>query len=241
MDCKTARMLAPFDRPLGVELDADEAEALANHFAECAECRHLRQAEQAADAHLGRALRDVPVPAGLRDRLLVRLADDRRAAFRRRWTRVGAGLAAAVLVAALGWHFWPPSRAQLNLDAISERANLPPQTAGEVEEAFRQRGIVVQVPAEFNYGLLTHYGQIEFQGRLVPYLQFQAGGATLRAYILDGDRFDLAHLERNPEGLSGRVTVKWWGKSPDGKRGYIIEHSGRSLEPFKTRNLLPPA
>lgn len=239
MDCKTARMLQPFDRPRGVELDADEAEALANHLAECAECRRLHQAEQAADARIGRAMRAVPVPAGARDRLLARLADDRRASFRRRFTRVGASLAAAALVAALGWFLWPRSPVPLDLAAWSQEVNFPPQTAGEVEEAFRQRGVTVQVPAEFNYALLTHHGRVELQGCLVPYLEFRAGGAFLRVYILDRDRFDLAYLERNPEGLSGRVTVKWWGRSADGRSGYIIEHSGRSPEPFKTRDLLP--
>jgi hypothetical protein len=239
MDCKTARTLFPFDRSLGAELDADEAEALANHLTECAECRQLRQGEQAIDAHMGQAMRDVPVPAGLRDRLLNRLAEDRRAMYRRQLIRGACALAAAFLIAALGWFFWPRPLAQVDLASWSQQANFPPQTPEQVEDAFRQRGIVVRVPTEFNYGLLTHYGQSELQGRLVPYLEFRAGGHFLRVYILDRERFDLGFLEQNPEGLSGRVTVKWWGKSADGRCGFVIEHTGQSLEPFKTRDLLP--
>src|SRR5262249_10565854 len=131
--------------------------------------------------------------------------------------------------------------AQIDLNVLSQLANSPPQTAEQVEDAFRQRGMALRVPAELNYALLTYHGQIELQGRLGPCLEFRAGSVFLRVYIRDGERFDLTFLEHNPAGVRGRVTVKWWRKSPDGKHGYIIERTGPSLEPFKLRSLLPPA
>jgi hypothetical protein len=239
MECKTARLLVPFARPRSAELDPEEAEALARHLAECAECRQLHQAEQAIDAQLGQAIRDVPVPEGLRDRLLVGLAEQRRLVLRRRWVRVAGSLAAALLLAVAGWLLWPRPLVPIDLNALSQAANSPPQSAEQVEEAFAQAGIKVRVPTEFDYRLLTHHGRTELEGRLVPSLEFRSGPAFLRVYVLDGKQFNLPHLEQNPEGLSGRVTVKWWGKSSDGKFGYIIEYTGHSLEPFKARDLLP--
>ncbi len=240
MDCKTARLLLNFDRARP-ELDRPEADALAAHLADCPECLSISQSERNIDAHLGRAIRDVSVPDGLRDRLLSRLADDRRLAFRRQWVRGAVAVAAAVLVAVLGWWIFRPVPTQIDLHVESERLNFPPQNAQQVEEAFLKQGVAVRVPAEFNYLLLAHFGQTQLQGRLTPYLEFRSGAAFLRVYILDENRFDLAHLERNPEGPSGRVTVKWWGKSADGKFGYIIEHTGPNIEPFKTRDILPVA
>lgn len=241
MDCKTARLLMTFDRAAGAELDPAEAQSLSCHLADCAECRQISQAERNIEAHLGRAIRNVPVPDGLRDRLLDRLAEERRVSHRRQWVRGAMAIAAAVLVAVVGWHFLRPSPIQPDLVAWSETVNFPPQSAEQAEEAFRQRGIIVHAPVEFNYTLLAHFGQTQIQGRLTPYLEFRRGAEYLRVFILDGNRFDLAFLERNPEGPSGRVTVKWWGKSADGKFGYIIEYTGEKPDPFKTRDLLPPA
>ena len=73
MDCKTARTLFDYARPRCCELDPVEARALEEHLSRCPECDTLAHAERLIDDHLGKAVRQVDVPPGLRGRLLARL------------------------------------------------------------------------------------------------------------------------------------------------------------------------
>src|SRR5690348_1108980 len=97
MDCRTARLLLAFARPRCPELDECAGEALDNHLAKCAECASLARAEHHFERRLGLAMRDVPVPPDLRQRLLTRLQIERKAWYRnlpRRHPRVAAAVAA---------------------------------------------------------------------------------------------------------------------------------------------------
>src|SRR5262245_38578280 len=109
MDCRSARLLLDFDRPqlqgTRPELEGDEVEALRTHLADCDACRSLAQDERAADDALSRAVKAVPVPDGLRDRLLARLSAERDAWWRRVLLR-SAGVAAAVFLAVWGAMLW---------------------------------------------------------------------------------------------------------------------------------------
>src|SRR5262245_13853267 len=96
MDCNTARLLLDFARP--GDLDAAEAGDLERHLADCPDCGPPARAGRALDRHLGRAVRRVEVPEGLRGRLLARLEAD-RGDLHRRWA--GHGLRAAAAAAAV--------------------------------------------------------------------------------------------------------------------------------------------
>jgi hypothetical protein len=108
MDCNAARALFPLashppDAPTG-----PEAASLRDHLATCAECDALFRAELRLDAHLGRAMRDVPVPAALKQQILARLDAQRAEQWRQRlWhsTR-GLAVAAALLVSVGGLWWW---------------------------------------------------------------------------------------------------------------------------------------
>src|SRR5262249_22281362 len=132
MDCRNARLLLHFTRPEHPpELEADEAEALRAHLAECPECGVLAEAERRADECLGPAMRAVPVPPGLRERLHERLAGRPVAWYRRSWTR-GLVTAAAVLVAVgLGLSWFAGPRTTLNLERLcddaSDQVGAPPE------------------------------------------------------------------------------------------------------------------
>ncbi len=116
MDCGLARerldVLHP-DRP--EQADPDVADAVA-HVQECAACAEVVQARQEFDREVGRVLRDVPVPTGLRERLVLALtatmAEPPEPAVplraepprRRRWWMTAAvTTAAGLLVAVAGW------------------------------------------------------------------------------------------------------------------------------------------
>ena len=70
MTCDTARILLLFYRPgKTTDLAAEDVAALEAHLASCPACAALAGTQTAADAAIGRAFRQVPVPGGLRYRL----------------------------------------------------------------------------------------------------------------------------------------------------------------------------
>jgi hypothetical protein len=112
MDCGLARerldVLHP-DRP--EQADPELADAVA-HVQECAACAEVVQARQAFDREVGRVLRDVPVPTGLRERLVLALTEAKseppqptmEPPHRRRWWMTAiASTAAGLLLAVAGW------------------------------------------------------------------------------------------------------------------------------------------
>ena len=74
MDCRTAQLLIEFVRPAVAELDAADAQELHGHLAACPECASASHLREQMDHHFGAAMRAVPLPIGLRDWLLARLA-----------------------------------------------------------------------------------------------------------------------------------------------------------------------
>jgi hypothetical protein len=69
MDCRTARDILDVLRPgTGDRAHPEVANAVA-HLDDCDECTLAVRHREALDRQIGRAIRDVPVPAGLRERL----------------------------------------------------------------------------------------------------------------------------------------------------------------------------
>jgi hypothetical protein len=240
MDCRTARLLATFVGPRAAELQGDEAEALAAHLADCPDCASVHQSERLLDERLGRAMRDVPLPPGLRERLVTNLAAERWSCQRRKLVRAFAGIAAAIALA-LGWYFWPRPPLPIDLPRRHQMVNAElPASAQEVVDHFARQGVALQMPADINlnYTRLTYCGWGELEGRRVPLLIFQNGSATLRVYILDGKRFDLGPWAGNQ--LSGKVTLEL-RVSADGRFGWLFEYTTDSLRPFEARDVLPAA
>src|SRR5262245_51711632 len=96
MDCDHARLLLSFRRDLAA-LDRSEADHLNEHLEQCPDCAGLTAADQRLDQALGRAMRAVSVPAGLKERLLSVLPGPRP--LWRRWRFVASAAAAALLLA----------------------------------------------------------------------------------------------------------------------------------------------
>src|SRR5262245_5911450 len=102
MDCDNARLFLPFLTPGGKDLNGAEAAELHAHLEQCTTCNGLAMNGNRVDQSLGRAMRAVPVPAGMKERLLQRLAEE-RGARRRKWLLRSApvALAAAAVLLAL--------------------------------------------------------------------------------------------------------------------------------------------
>src|SRR6266403_3210907 len=93
MDCTSARLLLSFVRTN--ELDAAETKTLQGHLDGCADCAAFAQSENDFDNALEAAMQRVPLPDGLKGRLLERLTNMRRP-HPWRWA------AAALVLAAVG-------------------------------------------------------------------------------------------------------------------------------------------
>lgn len=200
MDCNNARLLLEVAHPLATQLPADDTQALAAHLAECPECGPWAEAERRSDEKLALAMLDVPVPAGLQDRLLRRLHVERDAIYRR-WAVRAAGIAAAFLLACLvGYTAWFNKRPAPDLVQFHAEVDDVPYSAERVEEAFAARGIAMTAPPKFEYGYLKSVGLANFQGRQVPYLLFLHEGAgnqrpaTAQVYVLSERQFNLSDL-----------------------------------------------
>src|SRR5262245_39290355 len=102
MDCDTARLFLQFTHPRGDDLDGPEAEELHAHLEQCTACNAQAMTARRLDQHLGRAMNAVPVPPGLKSRIVERLAEE-RGVFRRRWIRRIASVAAAACVLLAAW------------------------------------------------------------------------------------------------------------------------------------------
>jgi hypothetical protein len=251
MDCKTARLLLEFQRPRGGELPADEAAALEGHLAGCPDCDAAFRTERRLDDYFGRAVRDVPLPDRLRERLLGRLQEERSAAVRRKlaWAARGLAVAAALLVGVfVWWHFIGSQPKPLDYQAALEedfnKANARASAEG-VQDWFRDNYQVMMVaPKDFNYAWLADMDLTTLQGRRVPKLVFQRPvGAQAHVFVLGDDRFDLGTLRAQlantpaepnklPElvSLDRRLTLL----EPDEPHGtaYLVIYEGDSLTPF---------
>jgi hypothetical protein len=240
MDCKTARLLLDFHRPQAAELDAAAAAELERHLTVCLECGELARRERRLDDCLGRAMRQVEVPTGLRGLLLSRLESERTERERRRW---GQGLrilaaAAAVLLLVWGGVKWRQAHLpKITFTETQEWVNgrlMRPPGPEEVEDYFRRHGSTAFVPADLNYAFLLCYGLGDFQGHQVPQLLFLRDDRDrqvhehAQVYILSTKQFDLKGLEQTVAAGYGDCKVEVT-LHDTGRYAYVIVYTGDSL------------
>src|SRR5262249_33084840 len=161
MDCKTARLLLDFVRPGTPELEAAEVGALDGHLAHCPECDTLARQERRAEAALGKAMRQVEVPDGLRAQLLARLEAGRGDWYRHGFghgVRAGPAVAACVLVVWGLWWWYQPGRQAVDLVGLYGQATMAQPTREGVTNSFRRLGVEAPLPEDLNYAFLSSYG-----------------------------------------------------------------------------------
>jgi hypothetical protein len=223
------------------ELEVGEAAALESHLHACPDCAAVARAARSADEVLGRALRDVPVPADLRTRLLAHLDAERDARYRRRSQRwLGAAAAAAALLAALWWGYdsWRyHHRSNVVLEYATDlldQQGLNP-TPENVEHWFAHTARVsTRAPGDrmFNYALLTYYDLTDLQGQRVPLLLFTSGRYQARVYILSDRQFNLQTALATPSALASGCKAEVRPHPTDPHFAYLIVYTSETLEPF---------
>jgi hypothetical protein len=227
MDCRTARLLLDFARPPGAELEGGDAEALDSHLADCPECGPLARQERRLDDHLGQAVRAVPVPGDLRDRLLNRLAVARDAWYRKWLVRAAGMVAAAALLVAVVWVVKGGLRPGVDLDEVAAANSRLGATPEEVEAFFRDRyGIHTFAPSdkELYYSRLIDYDLVEFgdTGKRVPQLLFAATANDPNAPLVPAGRPILAKVfiltDTEFKGLAEQLD-----QPPKGSKGFAVK------------------
>src|SRR4029453_18883839 len=100
MDCNTARMLATFFGRQGAELAPEDAAALTAHLAACPGCAAAVQAERAFDDRVAKAMMAVPVPTGLKAKILDGVTAQKAGWYRQKaFGLAGLATAACLLIA----------------------------------------------------------------------------------------------------------------------------------------------
>ena len=229
MDCRTARLLLEFARPLATELDEGDGEALASHMVECSACASIQGTERKLDESIGRAMRDVPVPPELRSRLVQRLAAQRDLWYRRRivWPAVAA--AAAVLLAWLGIHVVDPAD-RTQPGPFSGRNQLGPNARpgrGPVAQRHDGKG-----PPGFDAGLLDSHRAGGFSGQAGALAGISPRCGPGLGVCPPRPRLQSQGEDEPAQGPSGRYAIAVL-KNPDEPHiAYVIIYTGPDLSPF---------
>lgn len=154
MDCQTARQIVEAVRSGSTEETLSVVSAAADHVQSCGTCLEIVRSDEQLDRRIATVCRDVPMPVGLKDRLLESLrneiaesetstpatvhdsqalviADMRRRLGRRKWFR-SLTSAAFLLVIGLGVWWLVRDTATVTLDAIdAAQAALNPEDLPE--------------------------------------------------------------------------------------------------------------
>lgn len=236
MDCKTARLLLDFARPQARELEAGEAEALEGHLDHCPECHSQAQSERQLDDSLGRAMRQVEVPAGLRDQLLARLESARGDWHRQRFAHAARLSVAAAALLLLGWAGWywfrehwvTPIDMQRVTNSIGNDATEDPTV--RTERQLKTLWADTPLPSYFDYHLLAcppFLAELPgYPGRTVPSLLFMRNGRVARVYLIP----EKAIPRDTPRDIGGSsFKAELWGELDEPYRALII-HDGDNLD-----------
>jgi len=235
MDCKTARMLAEMRGNRASELPSEDAVDLDLHLQSCAACERLVEIERKLDAPIAKAMRTVPIPLGLKSRILDQLATQRGAMHRRRFFYAAA--AAACVIAAVGLFVWKPySQVKFDLNELVLNADRQVEDPKEqVDSWLSAQGIVYRPSVTFDPRLLAFHGMATIQGKQVPMLYYRSFEPNVfaKVYILrEADYFDLSNLPETYSGSSASGHQVMVLRDQLNKQAYVILFTGDSLEPF---------
>jgi hypothetical protein len=237
VDCNTARLLAMFAGRSGSELAGEDAAAFGAHLTTCPKCAVVIQFERAFDDRVAQAMLAVPVPAGLKGRLLDGVAAQSGAWYREK-AFAGLGLAACVLLTIGGVVAWQVSTAPvLTNEALVAQADDEVQNrARVVEDVLGPRGLGFHPERPFDLSHLESVGIGRLMGREVPVLYFLNGAKNARAkvYVVRKADLDWTRLRQDgssvPSVYGHQVAVIRDARRSD--VAYVVVFTGAGLELF---------
>jgi hypothetical protein len=240
MECRDAQFYLRLRRHAADELGADVTAALDGHCATCAACSADARSAAQFDRAVASAMKAVPVPAGLRERLITQAARAQGAALRQKAYRVGGMVAAALLLAGLTLSLISTNRPKPNTDGIVE--SVTEQMNGP-ELSTRKWLAAHKLPDELplpdlDYDLLVACEVVKVQDRDVPMVLFRSseGSGFAKVYIFSSDgSFDLRGMR---DAQASHATAKVvTGEGRFHGFTYVFVYTGRDLGPFlRSRN-----
>jgi hypothetical protein len=228
--------LLDFARPQARELEAEEAAALESHLDHCPDCHSQARGERQFDECLGKAMRQVEVPAGLREQLLARLETARGDWYRQRFAHAARLCAAAAALVVLGWFGWywvrehwvTPVDMQRVANFISNDATEDP--ISRTERQLKALGADTRLSPDLDYHLLAcppFLAELPgYPGRMVPGLLFVRNGQVARVYLIP-EKAIPEGTPRGPDGSSFKAEL--WGE-PGQPYRFLIIHDGDNLD-----------
>jgi hypothetical protein len=227
MECHDVQQLLAFVNRPSEELDVTERDAMREHLATCPDCAARLQADRRADETFGPILRNVAVPADLKQKILHRLSANRP----RPWkTWLAAAAVVLVSVGAAAWAYRPLP--EVNLQDLQFRIAQKNWDEDAINAFFKDEGLQVKVPGFFDYQYVQHVDVIEFKDRRVGRLLFsrmENPAAVAELLILPKNRFKLDELmENRDEGQLTRVRI--WNDAENPDFIYVICYRGNINE-----------
>jgi hypothetical protein len=214
MECRDAQFYLRLRRHAADELGSDVTGALERHLATCPACAADARAALSFDRAMASAMKAVPVPAGLREKLLTQASAKQGTVLRRKLYRAVAACAAVLVVCGIAFGVFSYTRPKPDTQALVELAT---EQVYSPEETVK-RWLVVQklpdrLPEDFDYNLLVGKGFEEVQGKMVPVVTFRSPHEIrhpergfARVYIFrDDGRFDLKGI---PDAQASYATAK---------------------------------
>ncbi len=219
MDCHDARLLLTLQRREPDALDAVERDALQRHVSGCSACQTWNQGETRFDSAVTTAIKNVPLPMGLKNKIAVRLHAS-PAPRGKAWIATAAAVLLAVGIGT-GAYVWlqPASVNPYEFIAFDQ-----PRDEESVREFFASQKHSMTAPPQFDYGYLLRCEFAYFRGKRVPRLTFQSehNGRTVTAhvYCLPKNQFRIDDTEN--ESLSRHRIQVWTGENEN----YVVDCSG---------------
>jgi hypothetical protein len=230
-------MLVTFFGRQGSELAPDDAADLHTHLTACPKCADLVRFERAFDDRVAKAMLAVPVPAGLKGKLLDGVAAQRGAWYREKAYAVTA-LAACVLITVGGVIAWQIGTAPVltNEQIVREADDEVQNRTRIVSDVLGPRGLRFDPEKPFDLSQLEMAGVGRLLGREVPVLYFVNGAKNARAkvYVVRKADFDWTRLSRDgssvPSVYGHQVAVV--GDNSRSDVAYVVVFTGAGLDLF---------
>lgn len=186
MECRDAQFYLRLRRHAGDELGAEVSTDLSRHLVSCTTCAALANTAESFDRAVAAAVGNVPVPAGLRDRLFAEASAFRGGVIRRQVYRVSAVAASVLLALGIGFGAFFANRPKIDTSlmvmAADQQIQDPDATIRQwlIEHRFPDR-----LPEPFNPELLMSLGTERVQGADVPVVVFRHpdGPGFAKVYI----------------------------------------------------------
>jgi hypothetical protein len=230
-------MLVTFFGRAGTDLAPQDAADLDTHLASCPKCAELVKFERAFDDRVAKAMLAVPVPVGLKSKLLDRVAAQRGSWYREKAYAV-VGLAAVVVLTVGGVLAYNIATAPvLTMSAIVNEADEEVQNPSRrVTAVLDEHGLEFNPERAFDLNQFEMAGEGRLLGRKVPVLYFVNGAKNARAkvYVVRKSDFDWTQLPRDGSSVASvyghQVAVLRDTRRKD--VAYVVVFTGAGLELF---------